>query len=161
MRTLHRDIGFLLIGMVVVYALSGILLIYRDTDFLKKETHITKKVAPNMNANELGQALHIKRLKADHTEGDIMYFKNGTYNTSSGEAQYTQKELPAVFNKLISLHKSNSGDAAHWFAMLFGFCLLFLAISSFWMFKKGTKRFKRGLYFALTGIACTILILMI
>lgn len=34
-RSLHRDIGFFLVGLTLVYVLSGILLIYRDTGFLQ------------------------------------------------------------------------------------------------------------------------------
>ena len=34
-RVLHRDIGFLVVGLTIVYALSGIVLTYRDTGFLK------------------------------------------------------------------------------------------------------------------------------
>ena len=33
MRGLHRDIGFFLIGLTLIYSISGVLLIYRDTDF--------------------------------------------------------------------------------------------------------------------------------
>jgi hypothetical protein len=34
-RSLHRDIGFFLVGLTLVYVLSGLLLIYRDTGFLQ------------------------------------------------------------------------------------------------------------------------------
>ena len=37
MRVLHRYLGFFLAGIMAVYALSGIVLIFRDTDFLKSE----------------------------------------------------------------------------------------------------------------------------
>jgi hypothetical protein len=33
-------------GIMAVYAISGVLLIYRDTDFLKKEKKIEKKMKP-------------------------------------------------------------------------------------------------------------------
>ncbi len=32
-RILHRNIGFFILGFVLIYALSGITLIYRDSDF--------------------------------------------------------------------------------------------------------------------------------
>ena len=37
MRVLHRYLGFFLAGIMAVYAISGVILIYRDTDFLKSE----------------------------------------------------------------------------------------------------------------------------
>ena len=44
MRLLHRYIGYFMAGIMAVYAISGVLLIYRDTDFLKKEKKIEKKL---------------------------------------------------------------------------------------------------------------------
>jgi len=35
MRTYHRYLGFFLSGIMAVYAISGIILIFRDTEFLK------------------------------------------------------------------------------------------------------------------------------
>ena len=55
MRVLHRDIGFLTIGLTLVYALSGILLIYRNTDLLKTEKVEEKQLATNLSRNDLGQ----------------------------------------------------------------------------------------------------------
>ncbi len=34
MRFLHNNIGFFIVGLVIIYSLSGILQIYRDIDFL-------------------------------------------------------------------------------------------------------------------------------
>ena len=45
MRLLHRYIGYFMAGIMAVYAISGVLLIYRDTDFLKKEKEIEDMVA--------------------------------------------------------------------------------------------------------------------
>ena len=40
MRVIHRYLGFFLAGIMAVYALSGIVLVFRKTDFLKKEVKI-------------------------------------------------------------------------------------------------------------------------
>ena len=37
MRLLHRYIGYFMAGIMAVYAISGVLLIYRDTDFQKEK----------------------------------------------------------------------------------------------------------------------------
>ena len=86
MRVVHRYLGFFLAGIMAMYALSGIVLIFRDTDFLKKEIEVNKTLASNLNAENLGKELKIKNFKLDKTEGDLLVFKNGTYNASSGEA---------------------------------------------------------------------------
>ena len=36
-RILHRNIGFFILGFVLIYAFTGITLIYRDSDFMKHE----------------------------------------------------------------------------------------------------------------------------
>lgn len=161
MRVLHRDIGFFIAGLIIVYALSGIVLIYRDTEFLKSETKVEKTLTPNMEPAKVGEALRLKGFAVTKTEGEIISFKEGTYNTVTGIAVYTSKDIIYPFNKLISLHKAVSKNPTHWFNLLFGVLLLFMAISSFWMFKPENKNFKRGLYFAGAGIVFVIILLLI
>lgn len=36
MRIYHRYLGYFLAGIMAVYAISGLTMIFRDTDFLKK-----------------------------------------------------------------------------------------------------------------------------
>lgn len=161
MRSLHRDIGFFCLGFVILYALSGTLLIYRDTDFLKQEKQVVKNLKPNLAAEELGKELRMKEFKVTKTEGDVLFFKTGTYNSSTGVADYTVKELPKALSKLTELHKSPSGKPTHWATLLFGTLLLFLGISSMWMFKPKSSLFRRGLYLSAAGILVTIILIFI
>jgi len=84
MRIVHRYLGFFLIGIMTVYALSGIVLIFRDTDIFKQTIKIEKQVDSNLSASQLGKQLKIRRFKVERVDHNIYYFKNGTYNTSSG-----------------------------------------------------------------------------
>ncbi len=161
MRVLHRDIGFFIIGLTIIYSLSGILLIYRNTSFLKTEETIEKQLAPNLDMTELGKALRIKELKITKNYGDIIYFQKGTYNKSTGVAIYTSNELPEFLNKLNVLHKSSSSNWVHILIVIYATLLLFMAISSFWMYKPGTKLFRRGLYFACGGVLVAFIVLII
>jgi len=160
-RALHRDIGFLSIGLIIVYSLSGIVLIYRDTSFLKRDIQIEKKLNPGLEPRELGRILHFRDFKVNETEGEVLHFQEGTYNKSTGMAIYTVNELPFMLRKFINLHKSASKDLSHWLNLLFGGMLFFMAISSFWMFKKGTRHFRRGIYITMLGILFTILVVLI
>src|ERR1035437_3351408 len=135
MRSWHRDIGFFVIGLIIIYSLSGIILINRDTDFLKHDRLVEKTLSPGMDASELGKELHLKDFVILRTEGENDYFQNGTYNKVTGAVKYTKKELPSFLIKFTSLHKSSEKDFSHWFSPIFGILLLFLAISSLWMFK--------------------------
>lgn len=160
MRSWHRDIGFFVIGLIVIYSISGVVLIYRDTNFLKHETLVEKELPPNMESSELEKALRLRDFQVLKTDGGIIYFKNGTYDKETGVAEYSAQELPSWINKFNNLHKSSSKSLVHWFTTIFGILLLFLAISSFWMFKPKTKLFRRGIYFAASGIVVAILLLV-
>ena len=159
MRVIHRYLGFFLVGVMAVYASSGIVLIFRDTDFLKQEKQVTKEIKPNAEGNELGQLLGIRQLKIEREEGSLAYFQNGIYNQETGKAEYTVKELPFVLDKMTHLHKAKSADPLFFFNIFFGLSLLFFVVSSFWMFMPKTSVFRKGLYFTLGGIVLTLVLL--
>ena len=160
-RALHRDIGFFVVGLTVVYSLSGIVLVYRDTDFLKSEVRNEKTLPANTSPDELGKMLRIKGLKVSKAEGDVVHFQEGTYNKATGLAVYQVKKLPAVLEKFVDLHKIMSGRITHWFAVVFGTMLCFLAVSSFWMHKAGSGMLRRGIYLASAGAILTVVLLFL
>ena len=160
-RGLHRDLGFFAAGLIVIYALSGMLLVYRDTDLMKADMQVEKKLTPNMESAKIGEALRLKNFKVTKTEGETIWFQGGTYNATTGIAVYTSRDIIFPFNKLIGLHKAVSKNPAHWFNILFGILLLFMAISSFWMFKTENRNFRRGIYIAGAGIVFVIILLLI
>ena len=160
MRILHRDIGFFTFGLVVIYALSGITLIYRNTELLKQEVTTEKQLKPGMAMDEIGREFRMRDLKVVKTEGEMLYFQNGSYNKATGAAVITTKEIMFPFNKFINFHKAISSKATSWFNVIFAILLLFMAISSFWMFKAGTKTFKRGMILIGAGIVFTVILLL-
>lgn len=160
MRTLHRDLGYLTFGLVIIYALSGIVLMYRNTDILKKEVAVERQLKPGLSDEELGREMRLREFKVAKTEGDVVYFQNGTYNKTSGMAQYKQKDVIFPLNKFNNFHKAISSNKMHWFNLLFGAVFLFLAISSLWMFKANTKTFRRGMILTAIGIVFSVVLLM-
>ena len=161
MRVYHRYLGYFLAGIMAVYALSGIVLIFRDTNFLKNDKQNEKQLKPNLTSEELGKELRMKDLKIDKEEGDLLSFKQGTYNKTTGVAKYTSKELPAFVAKLTKLHKSSTKDPLFYLNVFFAISLLFFVLSSFWMFLPKTTIFKKGLYFTLAGLILTIILLIL
>lgn len=109
-RSLHRDIGFFLVGLTLVYVLSGVVLIYRDTGFLQ------------------------------------------TTETQVGMGQHRGHDYVGWMQPLVDLHKANSRNGVHWITVTYGLCLGFLAISSFWMIKPGSKTYRRELLLAALGV---------
>lgn len=161
MRIVHRYLGYFLAGIMAVYSVSGILLVYRDTDFLKKEKNYDKVIDKNLSEKELGKELKIKNLEVEKTEGTVLKFKQGTYNASTGQAKYSKKELPFVLDKMTKLHKAQSKDTLSPLNTFFGVSLFFFVISSFWMFNPKTKAFKRGIIFTVAGLIVSIILIFI
>ena len=161
MRILHRYLGYFLSGIMAVYALSGIVLIFRDTDFLKTDQQFEEKFAPQLSNEALGKELRYRDFKVTKEEGDIVSYKNGTYNKKTGVANYTEKDLPYVLNKLTHLHKASTDDPLYYLNIFFGCSLLFFVISAFWMYMPKTTIFKKGILFALAGIVLTLVLLFV
>jgi hypothetical protein len=162
MRIIHRYLGFFLAGIMAMYAISGIIMIYRNTDFLKSEKIIERQLKPNLKAAELDTELRIKGgLKPEKTEGDVVYFKQGEYNSATGMATIKKMELPFILDKMEHLHKATTNSPVYFLNIFFGLSLLFFVISSFWMFMPKTTVFKKGLYFSLGGIVLTIILLFV
>ena len=158
-RILHRYLGYFLAGIMMVYALSGITLISRKTDTFKITIQKELIVEAGLDSEKLGQALRIRNLTPIETNGAVLVFEQGTYDTTTGEAKYTSKVLPGWLDKLTHLHKATTEDPLYYFNIFFGFALLFLAVSSFFMFAKSSLIFKKGLWFTVGGIVLVILML--
>ena len=64
-------------------------------------------------------------------------------------------------DKLTHLHKATTEDPLYYFNIFFGLALLFMAVSSFFMFAKSSVIFKKGLWFTLGGIILVIIMLYV
>lgn len=161
-RMLHRNVGFFIFGFIVIYALSGITLIFRDSNFLKVEKKIQTRLPIETKPSAIGPALKLREFRILETRGDTILFQGGSFNKATGDAEYTIKELIFPLNKLTTLHKTPSKNPLHWLSLVLGILLLFMAISSLWMFSPKTKKFKQGAIVAATGIliACLLLLLV-
>ncbi|MGQ8364824.1 hypothetical protein [Glaciecola sp. 1036] len=151
-RKYHRWIGFFLAGIMSVYAISGTLLIFRTTDFLKFEQTSVRQIETNLNANSLGEQLRIRGFRVIEEDDQTIRFANGEYNKQTGEARVTSKEYPIVLDKLVKLHKATTNSPIYYVNIAFGACLLFFSISAFLMFLPRAAPYKNGLKIAGAGI---------
>ncbi|HAU26991.1 MAG TPA: hypothetical protein DCW49_06360, partial [Alteromonas australica] len=107
-RKYHRWLGFFLAGIMAVYAISGILLIFRPTDFLKFEQTEIRQLDSGLTAKQLPNVLKIKGSRVvDETDTHIT-LNVGEYSKASGEATITRKNYPLVLNKRVKLHKATN-----------------------------------------------------
>ena len=160
-RLIHRYLGFYLVGIMAVYAISGIAMIFRNDDTFKILENTETTLAVNLDEKTLGEVLEIKGLSILKQEGSLLFFEDGTYNQATGETIYVKKELPFLLDKMAQLHKATTNSPIYWLNIFFGVSLLFFVISSFWMFLPHTSVFKKGIYFTLAGIVMTLIILFI
>lgn len=166
MRDLHNKIGYFIVGLVIIYSLSGVVQTYRDTSFLKHEVAHEKSIAKGFSADSaaqmavIGKAANIRDFKVIKSDGSIIYFKDGSYDATTGIIKYTTKELYDWIKPFTELHKSNSKGVVHYFTILFAIALFFMSVSAFWMFKPGTKAFSSGVILTVLGILASIILVL-
>lgn len=166
MRDLHNKIGYFIVGLVIIYSLSGVVQTYRDTAFLKHEVAHEKTIEKGLVADSaahiaiIGKAVNQRELKITKTEGSILYFKDGSYDGTTGIVKFNSKELYSWIKPFTELHKSNSKGLVHYFTVLFAIALFFMSVSAFWMFKPGTKAFSSGVILTILGIIASIILVL-
>lgn len=159
-RIIHRYLGYFLSGIMFMYALSGIVMIFRKTDFLKNEVVVEKKLESGLIEGELSPKLKMK-VQVEKKEGDVFFFKQGNYNQKTGVAAVKKMELPFVLQKMESLHKASTNSPLYFLNIFFGLSLLFFVFSAFWMYTPKMSIFKKGMYFAIGGVLLTIILLFV
>jgi len=162
MRIIHRYLGFFLAGVMAMYAISGIILVFRRTIFLKQEVKKEQVIAANLPTKAIGETLKIRDFKATKTEGDIVGFgKKNTYNKATAEVVTYKKQYGYVVGKITHLHKSTTNDPLYYLNVFFGLGLLFFVISAFWMYMPGGRILRKGLIFTAAGIILTLVMLFV
>ena len=160
-REFHRYLGFFLAGIMAVYAFSGIVLTFRNTDTFKKKEVVEQLIESGLSEEELADALNM-RLTVSKTEDGVIFFSNdGTYQIASGKVSYVKTSYPLLLAKMNKLHLMNTTNPLFWLAIFFGISLMFFSVSAFFMFNTGAPIYKKGLYFAVAGAALTIVLLLV
>ena len=143
-RSVHRYLGFFLAGIMFMYSLTGITLIFRDSDTFKREVRVEKQLGKNLEK--------LPKLKGA---------KNINYNKTTGVVNYSQMKSPKILGLMEKIHKAKSSDPLYFFNIFFGLSLLFFVVSSYWMFLPQTAVFKKAIYFTLAGISLAAVMLLI
>lgn len=159
-RKYHRYLGFFLAGVMALYACSGILLIFRSTDFLKSEFTEERQLAPGLTAEELGGELRIKGFRVVDASQTIIVHSHGRYDSSTGIATVTEKKYPKVVDKIVNMHKATTNSPLFFLNITFGLSLLFFSISAFFMYLPTTPAFKNGLRIAGGGFVLALIVVV-
>lgn len=188
MRSLHRDLGYFVIGLTLIYTITGIVLSGRALGWLEQTYVIEKNLSKNISKKEFTKQLeislkvldikndipisiiksaskNIKYFKFLEEKDNILYFKarsnNINYNTKSGNVIYKYISYPPYLKSVISAHKATHEKLWFYLAILYSIILSFLAISAIFMVKGKFGFKKRGIYFMLAGIFLVLIFLFI
>ncbi|PID88035.1 MAG: peptidase [Bacteroidia bacterium] len=170
MRMLHRDLGFLAVGLCLVYGISGILL-----NHLGKSDPAFKKEEKSVQIPEMLQYQQLKDywkkqknfpklkkiLPVNSTKFQLLLQNGvGTYDQKSGQLEYeTYRKRPLVY----WLNRLHYNRLKGWSvtADLFAGILIFLAISGILLVKGKKGIAGRGKWLLLAGILIPIIYILL
>jgi len=159
-RTLHRDIGYLCIGLTLVFAISGIALNHIadwNPNYIveRVEKPFTgKNTEPDEQLNKALLALFsfegsIKATYWESVQQYKLFFQEGgtlTANFAKNTAVYEHVRERVVFKQFNTLHLNEAKKGWIVFSDIYAGLLIFLALSSLFMVKGKYSpwRLKRG-----------------
>ncbi len=156
LRVLHRDLGYFIVGMTIIYALSGIFLNHRH-DFNPDYNILITDFKVDIPFKRYYSAQEVKEIVAS-IDDDVVYKKHYRSNqgyvkvfiangelvfdpySGEGRMQYLQRR-PIIF-EMNRLHKASIGSLWKWVSDVMGLILLFVAVSGLFLLKgkRGLKR---------------------
>jgi hypothetical protein len=169
LRGLHRDAGYLAVGLTVVYALSGLAVNHvadRDPSFDNYER--TRKLAGPLSGSDAEvsrkvlDALKIRESPRDVYRStpdtlDITFDKRALHVTLSQGSVLEQGQEPRFFLRAANyLHLNRGKKAWTYVADTYAVMLLFLALSGMFMIKGRQGLLGRGFVLVLIGAAVPI-----
>jgi hypothetical protein len=173
-RNLHRDLGYFYIGLIVSFALSGLMMNHRDSWHPEKYTTETKAIEVQLPAeseiNEKFAEDFAKKLGIDDKMRRHMV-KKGTFKISfenhdveidmkTGKGEIVSFIKTAIISQSMKLHKNDSNFWIY-YSDIFALSLITIALTGTIMIKGGKFSFKqRGWKLAVAGVIFPLLFLI-
>ena len=169
-RAIHRDMGYLAVGLTLVYALSGLAVNHLadwDPNFHNDERTVELGALPEGAsddelaadvASKLGITAKPREVYRAGDELEVLYDHRSLHvNTRSGRA-IDEGQKPRFLLRVANwLHLNRGKKAWTYFADAYAAGLLFLAISGLFMIPGKRGLFGRGAVFLAIGIAVPVL----
>ena len=174
-RIIHRDLSFFFAGMVLIYAISGIVMNHRDTinpnfSITRKEYKITENLPDKTGMNKekvltllqpLGETGNYTKHYFPQTDVMKVFLKGGSnllVNVKTGEAVYESVTRRPLIGAMSRLHY-NPGQWWTHFADIFAVGLIIITLSGIIMLKGNKGIMGRGGIELIVGILIPILFL--
>jgi len=176
-NAIHRDIGYLAVGLTIIYAISGIVLNhFQSGDFLhpdysKRYEDFQVQLPVNGNVdkiyimNVLEQVGEEDDYKSHVTgKGYVQIFlQNGSVyvDLSDGYAQLEKKNPRYLIKEFNLLHYNNIKKWFTWFSDLYAAALIMLAITGLFVLRGKNGILRRGAWLTAAGIIIPAIIILI
>lgn len=174
-RIIHRDLSFFFAGMVLIYAISGIVMNHRDTvnpnfSITRKEYKITENLPDKTGMNKekvltllepLGETGNYTKHYFPQTDVMKVFLKGGSnllVNVKTGEAVYESVTRRPLIGAMSRLHY-NPGQWWTYFADIFAIGLIIITLSGVIMLKGNKGIIGRGGIELIVGILIPLLFL--
>ena len=174
-RLIHRDLSFFFSGMVLIYAISGIVMNHRDTinpnfSITRKEYKIAEKLPDKAGMNKekvltllepLGESGNYTKYYFPKTDVMKVFLKGGSnllVNVKTGEVVYESVTRRPLIGAMSRLHY-NPGQWWTYFADIFAIALIIITLSGIIMLKGNKGIIGRGWIEVIVGILIPILFL--
>lgn len=173
-RNLHRDLGYIFLGLIISFAFSGILMNHREywhpeeydvqtrkiTITPLSENEVTEQYARNfLLPYKITDTYRKHRVRENKLR---ISFKNTDVEVhlKKGEGEITTYKRTPIISQMMKLHKSTSNWWIY-FSDIFGISLIIIAITGATMQKYGKYTFKKyGWKLTAIGLLFPILFLL-
>jgi hypothetical protein len=166
-NALHRDIGYLAVGMTIIYAISGIVMnpdysktFENYTVSLPADSVVTKDYVMSI-LNNIGEEDHYKSYITGAGYVNI-YLTNGSLyiDLKTGEAELQKKTPRYIIKEFNLMHYNNIKKLFTWFSDLYAVALILLAITGLFVLKGKNGILRRGAWLTAIGILLPALFLL-
>lgn len=165
LRVLHRDIGYFITGIVLIYAISGIALNHRK-DWNPHHIIVQEEIEiENVHGRSFGKKKvlcildnfeHVPVYKKHYIASNGLlkvFVENGMviYNPRTGIAEMELLEKRPVFYQINKLHIAGTKRIWVWISDIMSVLLIFVAVSGLFLVKGKNSISGRGLWYTLLG----------
>ena len=174
-RVTHRDIGYLIAGMTIIYALSGIALNHKhdwNSNYIIEQRNFTTDIRFTRDSlneervyqllDELGETRNYKTSYYPTGDKLTLFLVGGSaiVNTTTGEGYVERISKRPLFYQVNFLHY-NPGKWWKWFSDIFCVSLILVTITGLFIIKGKNGITRRGAILTVIGILLPIIFLFI
>jgi uncharacterized protein len=170
LRIIHRDLGYFVVGITLVYAISGIILNHkkRGIDPAYRTVTVNDTLQSGMSIEELH--LFFKHHYVDYELNKVLpdqtryqlFVKGGvgSYNVETGIIYFEVYQIKPFVSFINKLHYNKK---KHWTipADFFAGSLIFLALSGLFMVRGKNSIARNGKWYVLAGIVLVVVYIWI